>query len=108
VKKVPFKGDYSCEQGGRGMKKLVVSLVIVLFLTVSAITVYGVEEAVNAKSLFEQKCSLCHSIDRPKSKQKSADAWKSTVMRMKNTNGAPVSDEEAKIIIEYMTENYGI
>ncbi len=90
------------------MEKLAVYLVAVIFLSISATTVSGEEEAVKAKSLFEQKCSLCHSIDRPKSKQKTADAWKSTVMRMKNTNGAPVSDDEAKTIIEYLTENYGL
>jgi mono/diheme cytochrome c family protein len=89
------------------MKKLAVYLVTVIFLSISATAVYGAEEAVKAKSLFEQKCSLCHTIDRPKSKQKTAEAWKSTVMRMKNTNGAPVTDEEAKTIIEYLTENYG-
>ncbi len=61
----------------------------------------------SALELFERKCSLCHSIDRPKSKKKSPEEWKNTVMRMKNKNGCPISDKEAEIIIKYLAENYG-
>jgi len=56
------------------------------------------------KSLFEKKCSICHSIDRPKSKKKTEDEWKKTVMRMKNVNGAAITDEEAKKIIDYLSK----
>lgn len=62
--------------------------------------------AVEAKSLFEIKCSLCHSLDRPASKSKSYDEWLSTVYRMKK-NGAPINDDEAKIIAAYLAEVYG-
>ncbi len=67
----------------------------------------GEVEKVNAEQLFETKCGLCHSINRPKSKMKTSEGWKSTVMRMKNINGAPLSDEEANMIIGYLSENYG-
>lgn len=89
------------------MKQLAVYLVTILFLAVTTISVHSGEKGKDAKALFEQKCSLCHSIDRPKSKKKSDDEWKSTVMRMKNVNGAPITDEEAEMIIKYLTENYG-
>ena len=59
---------------------------------------------INAEKLFESKCSICHSIDRPKSKKKSKEGWESTVMRMKNKNGCPITDEEAKMIIDYLAE----
>lgn len=61
----------------------------------------------NAKELFERKCSTCHSIEKPKSKAKTKAEWKSTVMRMKNVNMAPISEEEATIIIDYLAEHYG-
>lgn len=61
----------------------------------------------NAKQLFERKCSTCHSIEKPKSKAKTKAEWKSTVMRMKNVNMAPISEEEATIIIDYLAEHYG-
>lgn len=66
------------------------------------------EGNINAKALFESKCSLCHTINRPRSKQKTKEGWTSTVMRMKNRNGAPVTDEEAKTIIDYLSEEYGM
>ena len=90
------------------MKSLIVYLSAIAFLAVSVITVYGAEKGkVDAKAFFEQKCSTCHSIDRPKSKKKTAKEWESTVMRMKNVNGCPITDEEAKIIIDYLAKNYG-
>jgi cytochrome c2 len=89
------------------MKNITVYLLVFLFLAVSVKAVYSGQEAVDGKALFEKKCRLCHSIERPKSKQKTADGWKSTVTRMKNVNGAPITDEEAKIIIDYLAENYG-
>jgi len=41
------------------------------------------------------------------SKKKTKEAWKTTVMRMKNVNGCPITDDEAMIIIDYLAENYG-
>lgn len=65
------------------------------------------EMSATGKILFEEKCPLCHSLDRPASKRKSYDEWLSTVLRMKNQNGAPITDEEAKIIAEYLAATYG-
>ena len=89
------------------MKKIIiVSLALIFSLT--GITVYGAEETkVDAKALFENKCSQCHSADRPKSKKKTGKEWESTVMRMKDQNGCKVTDEEAKIIIGYLSVTYG-
>lgn len=90
------------------MKKLHVYLLMVSFLAVPVISAYSAEKPkVDAKALFEQKCSTCHSIDRPKSKKKTAKEWENTVMRMKNVNGCPITDEEAKVIIDYLSKNYG-
>ena len=43
-------------------------------------------------------------VDKPKSQKKTQSEWTETVMRMKNKNGAPVNDEEAKTIIDYLAE----
>jgi cytochrome c5 len=64
-------------------------------------------EEKKAKKLFESKCSICHSIERPKSKKKTKAEWKSTVMRMKNVNMAPITGEEATTIIDYLAEYHG-
>ena len=90
------------------MKKTIIGLLIAVFLLSFGGAVLAEEKGkVDAETLFNQKCSVCHSIDRPKSKKKATDQWKSTVMRMKNVNGASITDEEAKIIIDYLSEKYG-
>ena len=60
-----------------------------------------------AKALFEKRCSLCHPVSRPLSKNKSGDEWRQTVTRMKARAGDRISDEEAEIIIKYLTEIRG-
>ena len=59
-----------------------------------------------AEKLFEAKCKLCHSIDRPKNTKKTYEGWKSTVTRMRSY--APViTDEQAELIIDYLAHHYG-
>lgn len=89
------------------MKKIFVCFFIVSFLTIFVKYIYSAEnKKIDAVALFEQKCNTCHSIERAKSKKKTQQEWESTVMRMKNVNGAPITDEEAKIIIDYLSKNY--
>jgi hypothetical protein len=88
------------------MRKTLV-VVIMLSLVLTGISLYAADgEKVDAKALFEKKCSLCHSLDRPRSEHYSEAEWKSTVARMKK-NGCSLTDEETKTIIKYLTENYG-
>lgn len=65
-----------------------------------------VEIALTPKELFETKCSLCHSLDDPRSVRRSYDGWLSTVRRMIG-NGAPLTDEEAEVVAGYLAETYG-
>ena len=59
-----------------------------------------------AEKLFETKCKLCHSIDRPKNAKKTYEEWKNTIMRMKSY--APVlTDEQAELITDYLSHHYG-
>lgn len=60
-----------------------------------------------AGALFESKCSICHPASRPLGKTKDRAGWTTTVMRMKNGNGCPITDEEAGVIIDYLTEIRG-
>lgn len=86
----------------------------VVCLLISAVIIgssYGVvlaggAEAPDPEQLYEKKCSICHTIERSKSKKKSEQSWRKTVTRMKR-NGAPINDEEIEIIIRYLADNYG-
>lgn len=88
------------------MRKILIAM-IMLSLVLTGRYLYADEATkVDAKDLFEKKCSLCHSADRPKSKKKTAVEWENTVAKMKK-NGCSLTDEETKIIIEYLTLTYG-
>jgi len=55
-----------------------------------------------AKALFEKKCSVCHSLSRPLGEHKDLAGWTKTVTRMQKVNGCPITDQEAKTIIDYL------
>jgi cytochrome c5 len=55
-----------------------------------------------AMALFEAKCSICHELSRPLGRNKDRNGWTATVTRMQQVNGCPVTDEEAKAIIDYL------
>lgn len=60
------------------------------------------------KALFEAKCSVCHPLSRPLGKNKDREGWTATVTRMQKVNGCPISDEEAKQIIDYLVSERGL
>lgn len=96
------------------MKRICLCITLAIFLSLPLVCACSAEkqpatdkQQADSKALFEKKCSSCHKADRATSKQKTAAEWTDTVMRMKNKNGAPVSDEEAQQIIDYLAKNYG-
>lgn len=96
------------------MKKIAVLFFAVVFLFISSVVICSAAPAKGepaktekAKELFEKKCSTCHGIKKPTSVQKSKDEWNTTVQRMKGKKNSNITDEDAKIITEYLSENYG-
>ncbi|MGQ9744556.1 MAG: hypothetical protein ACUVQV_00875 [Dissulfurimicrobium sp.] len=55
---------------------------------------------------MKKKCSLCHSIERPRSMRMTREEWAKTVMRMQE-HARVFTDAEARIIIDYLSEHYG-
>jgi len=84
-----------------------VSLAVAVALVVGAWALPARAQEDAGRSLFEQKCSVCHAPDRAKAKKKDRAGWEKTVMRMKNVNGCPITDDEAKTIIDYLAKTYG-
>jgi len=82
---------------------LLVPLVVIGLIPMSGITA----ENSDAKGLFEKRCSLCHPTSRPLSTTKSGEEWQKTVSRMKGYADGRISDKDAGIIIEYLTEIRG-
>ena len=88
--------------------KLILSLMISTVIIGSSYSFVfaGKAEASDPEGLYETKCSICHDIERSKSKKKSEKSWRNTVTRMKK-NGAPITDDEVEIIIRHLADNYG-
>ena len=64
-------------------------------------------KAARARALFEEKCAVCHDLDRSLSRTKSRSGWTATVKRMRQVNGCPITDKEAVEIINYLTKVRG-
>ncbi len=60
------------------------------------------------KDTSEKFCNLCHSLDYITMQPRfSRVQWTGTVNKMIKTFGAPISDEDAKVIINYLATAYG-
>jgi cytochrome c5 len=60
------------------------------------------------KEKVEALCGICHSLDYiPMQPPLSKAQWTGTVNKMIKVMGAPVSEQDAPVIVEYLTEHYG-
>ncbi len=56
----------------------------------------------------ETYCNVCHSTDYITMQPRFSKAqWTATVTKMIKVMGAPITEEDAKTIIDYLTANYG-
>ncbi|HOP87002.1 MAG TPA: hypothetical protein PKZ54_11130 [Syntrophorhabdaceae bacterium] len=92
-------------------KKIILSSIMFIFLFCSIIygaeTVKNKKDSLDAKEVFEKKCSACHNLNRTTSTQKTPDEWKTAVWRMKSKKNANITDEEAEAITDYLSKTYG-
>jgi mono/diheme cytochrome c family protein len=60
------------------------------------------------RDLASQRCAICHSLDYIPSSAPAMDraAWQKTIQKMRERFGAPVTDDEARQILEYLAGNY--
>lgn len=95
----------------QGMKKITTCISGIMFLALSGIQPCGAVEtkadANDVKVIFEKKCSVCHNLEKSTSKTKAPAEWEKTVKRMIESRGAKITDEEAKVITDYLAKNYG-
>ena len=60
------------------------------------------------KEKAEKFCGLCHSLDYITMQPRADRAqWAGTVNKMIKVFGAPVKEEDAKVIIDYLATAYG-
>ena len=69
-----------------------------------AAAVSAVEEG---KALFEQKCSVCHGLDRATARAETKEEWSSVIKEMQAKKAEWISDAEAAKILEYLAASHG-
>jgi sulfite dehydrogenase (cytochrome) subunit B len=60
------------------------------------------------RDLTEGRCIICHSVEYIPANAPAMDraAWQKTIQKMRDRYGAPITDEEAKQILDYLSANY--
>lgn len=58
------------------------------------------------RKLFEDVCSLCHDLQRAGSRNMSKEEWSGFIKGMLS-EGAPLTDEEFSLLVDYLAENFG-
>ena len=54
------------------------------------------------------RCIICHSVEYIPSNAPAMNraAWQKTIQKMRDRYGAPITDEEANQILDYLSANY--
>jgi sulfite dehydrogenase (cytochrome) subunit B len=60
------------------------------------------------RDLTAARCVICHSVDYIEmvSPAMNRAAWEKSLRKMIDTFGAPISEEEARQILDYLSEHY--
>ena len=96
------------------MKSFTLLLVPAMAATLAAGIVIAQERRVELKdgpgrAKVEANCASCHSLDYilGNSPFMNRQVWGAEVTKMIKVYGAPISDEDAKEIADYLAQNYG-
>jgi sulfite dehydrogenase (cytochrome) subunit B len=58
--------------------------------------------------LTQKSCQICHSVDYVTMQPRGGEAqWRGVVTKMIKVFGAPISDEDARAIVQYLSREYG-
>ena len=94
------------------MRVFTVTLIVALAAALS--TAAAQEQAITLKpgpglDKVQANCSACHSLDyiQMNSPFLNAAGWSAEVTKMIRVMGAPIGDDDAKAIVDYLTKNYG-
>ena len=93
--------------------RLLVSLAVVLLvLGIVLAACGGAQEPasgsgaeLDGKTLVEERCTKCHSLETVTGAKKSPDGWQSNVERMIG-HGAQLDEAEKAAVIDYLSETY--
>jgi len=67
----------------------------------------AVSAVAEGKALFEQKCSVCHGLDRATARAETKEQWASIIKSMQTKKADWISDADAGKIVEYLSTEHG-
>lgn len=70
-------------------------------------TAPAVSAAAEGKALFEQKCSVCHGLDRATARKETKEKWAEIVKSMQSKKADWISDADAAKIVEFLASEHG-
>ena len=87
---------------------------VALFVSLFTVTAVAGEEPIQLKQStgldkVETNCGGCHSLDYVimNSPFPPGAVWEAEVTKMIKAFGAPIAEPDAKVIVDYLKENYG-
>ena len=93
------------------MKALVMLITLALLSPVASVAEEKPVPLIDApgRDVVQSHCVTCHSLDYPRTNSPFMDrkAWEAEVNKMISAYGAPITPEDAKTIVDYLTANYG-
>ena len=63
--------------------------------------------AADGKTLFDQKCSVCHPLDRATARKEMKEKWASILKEMQGKKADWISDADASKIVDYLSAEFG-
>jgi mono/diheme cytochrome c family protein len=61
----------------------------------------------DGKTLFDNKCGVCHGIDRATARRETKEKWASIVKEMQGKKADWLSDADAAKIVDYLAAEHG-
>ena len=59
------------------------------------------------KEIVKSICSQCHGLNYVTSSKKTKKGWQSTVNSMVGAEGAPLTEDEIAVVVQYLTTQFG-
>jgi hypothetical protein len=89
------------------LKNSLVPLAMAVFLASAGPAVAQAFPDGPGKDILEKKCSTCHAPEQVTTFGRSAEEWHEVVVNMIDL-GAEVNEEEAKVLVEYLTKHWPV
>jgi hypothetical protein len=81
---------------------------LALGISLAVLTAAGAFDDEQARRVFEARCETsCHRLERPLKKNKDRAGWQKTVGRMKGYAAGAITEEDAGLIVEYLSRVRG-